>query len=58
MYFNIVHPNGDEASQSINLSGLALFVKMLITLEQRCVFDLNFKYLCILTLSSHWYANF
>ena len=43
MYFNIVHPmqNGDEASLSINLVGLALLVKMLITLEPRGIIGSN-----------------
>ena len=35
--------NGDEASQSINLAGLALLVKMLITLGS---FGSIFLYLC------------
>ena len=49
----------DGASPSIILAGRGLFVKMLITLEQ-CgdrAFGSNFAYLCILTLSSHWYAK-
>ena len=34
---------------------VALFwLKMLITLEPHGIFDSNFVYLCILTLSSHW----
>ena len=48
---------GDEASPSIILANLALLVKMLILLEARGAFDSNFVYLCILTLSSHWYAK-
>ena len=49
--------NGDEASPSIILAGQSLFVKMLITLEPRGAFGSNFAYLCILTLSRHWYAK-
>ena len=49
--------NDDEASPSIILAGQALFVKMPITLEPRGAFGLNYAYLCILTLSSHWYAK-
>ena len=49
--------NGDEASPSINLASRALLVKMLITLQPHGIFVSNFVYLCILTLSSHWYAN-
>ena len=51
--------NGDEASPSIILAGLALLVKMLITLAPHGIFDSNFVYLhvCIFTLSSHWYAK-
>ena len=59
--FNIVQPlvcnKGDKASLSIILAGQALLVKMLITLEQHGLFGSNFLYLCILTLSSHWYAK-
>ena len=47
----------DEASPSINLAGRALLVTMLITLEPCYVFVSNFEYLCILTLSSYWYAK-
>ena len=47
----------DEASPSIFLAGRALLVKMLITLEPRYAFGSNFEYLCILTLSSHWYEE-
>ena len=48
---------GDEASPSIILAGRALLVKMLITLEPHGIFGSNFVYLCILTLSSHWYEK-
>ena len=48
---------GDEASQSIILAGQALLVKMIITLEPHGEFGSNFVYLCILTLSSHWYEK-
>ena len=48
---------GDEASLSIILAGRALLVKMLITLVPHGIFCSNFVYLCILTLSSHWYEN-
>ena len=48
---------GDEASPSIILAARALLVKMLITVEPHCIFCSNFVYLCILTLSSHWYLN-
>ena len=48
---------GDEASPSIILAGRALLVKMLITLEPHGIFGSNFAYLCILTLSSHWYKK-
>ena len=30
---------------------------LLITLEPDGIFGSNFVYLCILTLSSHWYGN-
>ena len=46
---------GDEASTSIILTGRALLVKKLITLKPNGIFGSNFVYLCILTLSSHWY---
>ena len=49
--------NGDEASPSIILAGRALLVKMLKPLEPCCAFDSNFVYLCIITMSSHWYAK-
>ena len=39
--------NGDESSPSIILVGLALLVKMLITLEPCGSFGSNFLYLCI-----------
>ena len=48
---------GDEASSSIILAGQAFLVKMLITLEPHGIFVSNFVYLCILTLSSHWYEK-
>ena len=32
-------------------------MKMLITLEPDGIFGSNFVYLCILTLSSHWYKK-
>ena len=48
---------GDEATPSIILAGRALLVKMFVTLEPHGIFDSNFVYLCILTLPSHWYAN-
>ena len=48
---------GDEASPSIILAGRALLVKMLITLKPHGIFGSNFVYLCILTLSSHWYEK-
>ena len=48
---------GDEASPSIILAGQALLVKMLINLEPHGIFGSNFVYLCILTLSSHWYEK-
>ena len=41
--------NDDEASPSIILAGLALLVKMLITLKIPGIFGSNFVYLCILT---------
>ena len=47
----------DKASPSIILAGRALLVKMLITLEPDGIFGSNFVYLCILTLSSTWYAK-
>ena len=49
--------NCDEASPSIILASEALLVKMLITLEPDGIFGSNFVYLCILTLSSHWYKK-
>ena len=49
--------NGDEASPNINLAGPALLVKMLITLEPHGIFGSNYVYLCMLTLSIHWYAK-
>ena len=48
---------GDEASPSIILAGRALWVKMLITLEPFGIFCSNFVYLCIFTLSNHWYEK-
>ena len=48
---------GDEASPSIIFAGQALLVKMLITLEPHVKFGSHFVYLCILTLSSHWYEK-
>ena len=48
---------GDEALASIILAGRALLVKMLITLDPHGIFDSNFVYLCILTLSSHMYEK-
>ena len=48
---------GDDASPSIILAGRALLVNMLITLEPHIIFGSNFVYLCILTLSSHWYEK-
>ena len=44
---------GDEASPSIILAGLALLVKMLITLEACGSFGSKCLYLCISTFSSH-----
>ena len=49
--------NGDEVSLSIILADRALLVKMLITLVPHGIFCSIFVYLCILTLSSHWYAK-
>ena len=48
---------GDQASPSIILAGRALLVKMLITFEPHGIFVSNVVYLCILTLSSHWYEK-
>ena len=48
---------GDEASPSIILARQALLVKMLINLEPHGIFGSNFVYLCILTLSRHWYEK-
>ena len=48
---------GGEASPSIILTDRALLVKMLFTLEPQGIIGSNFVYLCILTLSSHWYAK-
>ena len=39
------------------MAGRAFLVKMLITLEPYGMFGSNFVYLCILTLSSHWYVK-
>ena len=36
---------------------LRSLVKMLITLDSREIFGSKFVYLCILTLSSHWYSG-
>ena len=47
----------DEASPSIIFAGRAVLVKLLITLEPHVLFGSNFVYLCILTLSSHWYEK-
>ena len=47
----------DEASPNIIFAGRALLVKMLINLEPEGIFGLNFVYLSILTLSSHWYEK-
>ena len=47
----------DKASPSTILAGRALLVKMLIILEPHGIFGSNFVYLCILTLSSHWYEK-
>ena len=52
-----VMKKGDEASPSIILAGRALLVKMLITLKPHGIFASNFVYLCIITLSSHWYEK-
>ena len=61
MYFRIVQPlvckKGDKASLCIILAGRALLVKMPITLDSRGIIGSNFVYLCILTLSSHWYEK-
>ena len=46
-----------QVSPSIILTGQALLVKMLITLEPHGIFGSNFAYLCILTLSSQWYEK-
>ena len=58
---------GDEALPCIILAGRALLVKMLITLEPRYAFGLNYEYFFFLffffffffdfTLSSYWYAK-
>ena len=48
---------GDKASPSIILASRALLVKMLITLEPYSIFGSNFVYLCIVTLSRHWYKK-
>ena len=47
----------DKASPIIIFTSRALLVKMLITLEPHGTFGSNFVYLCILTLSSHWYEK-
>ena len=47
----------DKASSSIILADLALLLKMFITLVPNDIFCSNFVYLCILTLSSHWYEK-
>ena len=47
----------DEDLQSIISAGRRQLVKMLITLEPHGIFGLNFAYLFIFSLSSHWYAN-
>ena len=52
-----IYLNGDEASPSIILAGRALLMKVLKTLEPCGAFGSNFDYLCILTLSSHWYTK-
>ena len=39
------------------MAGRAFLVKMLITLGPYGMFGSNFVYLCILTLSSHWYEK-
>ena len=61
MYFNIVQSlvckNDDEALPSIILAGRALLLKMPITLEPHAIFYTNFAYLCMFTLSSHWYEK-
>ena len=49
--------NGDEALSSIILADLALLKKMFITLVPHGIFCSNFVYLCILSLSSHWYEK-
>ena len=49
--------NGDEVSPSIILASRALLVKMLIALEPHGIFGSNFVYVCILTLSGHWYEK-
>ena len=48
---------GDEASLSIILVGRALLLKMLTIIEPHGIFGSNFVYLCILTLSSHWFEK-
>ena len=47
----------DETSPSITLVVQAGLVKKLITLEPHGIFGSNFVYICILTLSSHWYEK-
>ena len=47
----------DETSPGISLAGQALLAKMLIFLEPHCAFGSDFKYLCISSLSSFWYAK-
>ena len=49
--------NVDEASPSIILAGLALLMKMRITLGLCGIFLLKFVYYCILTLSNRWYVK-
>ena len=49
--------NGDEALLSNSLAGRVHIVKMLTTLEPHGTFLSNNAYLCILTLSGHWYAK-
>ena len=48
---------GDEASPSIILASQAILVKMLIPVKPHGTFGLHCVYLCILTLSSNWYAK-
>ena len=57
MHNSLFYGRGFAEHQSKIWGQLAWLVKMLMTLEPLGLFGSNFVYLCILTLSSEWYAK-